>query len=124
MKTYEELERENEELKAVIKTLASVVDDLRSQIKCQEIPQTGGVEIEFAFFIHPALTKEEAFATNETIKNAVKKLPLKDICSLLHEMEAKGKCLHGSATAVYDDLKRLGLQEGRGFSFKSFQVSY
>lgn len=76
-------------------------------------------------FIHPEIEDEEAWRIHHAIKRLVVYQKIPEICAYLKELKQKGKVLLPSVSAVmYNELVRLGMPTGNGFSEKHFTNSY
>ena len=101
-----------------------------------EIPQAqldseGGVnneepaEEERFRFIHVEIEDEEAWRIHKAIKRLVANYRIPDICIYLKEQKQNGKLmLPSNPSAMYNELVRLGMPKGEGFSEKNFSNSY
>ena len=80
---------------------------------------------ELFHFIHPEIEEEEALRIHQAIKRAVAYLKAPEICAYLKELKQKGKVmLPPSPTIMYNELVRLGMPTGKGFSEKYFSSCY
>ena len=80
---------------------------------------------ELFHFIHPEIEAEEALRIHQAIKRAVAYLKSPEICAYLKELKQKGKVmLPPSPTIMYNELVRLGMPTGKGFSEKYFSSCY
>ena len=80
---------------------------------------------ELFHFIHPEIEEEEALRIHQAIKRAVAYLKAPEICAYLTELKLKGKVmLPPSPSIMYNELVRLGMPTGKGFSEKYFSSCY
>ncbi len=80
---------------------------------------------ELFHFIHPEIEEEEAIRIHQAIKRAVAYLKAPEICAYLTELKLKGKVmLPPSPSIMYNELVRLGMPTGKGFSEKYFSSCY
>lgn len=80
---------------------------------------------ELFHFVHPEIDEEEAWRIHDAIKRIVKHQKAKEICAYLKELKKERKVfLPDSPTNVYNELKRLGLPTGDGYSEKYFSSCY
>lgn len=80
---------------------------------------------ELFHFIHPEVESEEAIRIHQAIKRAVAYQRIPEICAYLEELKQKGKVmLPPSPIFMYNELVRLGMPTGRGFSDKYFAKCY
>lgn len=80
---------------------------------------------EFFKFIHPSITDEEESKIHNEIKRLVMNYGIQDICGYLNELaEAKKILLPQSAETAYNELCRMGMPDGDGFSVKTFMKYY
>ena len=76
-------------------------------------------------FVHPEIEDEEAWRIHQSIKRLVAYQKIPEICAYLKELKQKGKVLLPSVSAVmYNELVRLGMPTGNGYSEKHFTNSY
>lgn len=77
-------------------------------------------------FIHYSISKEEGWAIHDEIKNLVARQKIQMICKCLKEMHNGKKLLLPSdnPSAVYKELVRMGMPNGKGFSEVSFRKYY
>lgn len=76
-------------------------------------------------FVHPEIEDEEAWRIHQSIKRLVAYQKIPEICAYLKELKQKGKVLLPSVAAVmYNELVRLGMPTGDGYSEKHFCNSY
>ena len=76
-------------------------------------------------FVHPEIEDEEAWRIHQSIKRLVAYQKIPEICAYLKELKQKGKVLLPSVAAVmYNELARLGMPTGDGYSEKHFSNSY
>ena len=76
-------------------------------------------------FVHPEIEDEEAWRIHQSIKRLVAYQKIPEICAYLKELKQKGKVLLPSVSAVmYNELVRLGMPTGDGYSEKHFSNSY
>ena len=88
----------------------------RKEVMCDE---------ELFHFIHPEIEEEEAIRIHQAIKRAVAYLKAPEICAYLTELKLKGKVmLPPSPSIMYNELVRLGMPTGNGYSEKHFTNSY
>lgn len=80
---------------------------------------------ELFHFIHPEVEHEEAIRIHQAIKRAVAYQRIPEICAYLEELKQKGKVmLPPSPNFMYNELVRLGMPTGKGFSEKYFASCY
>ena len=76
-------------------------------------------------FVHPEIEDEEAWRIHQSIKRLVAYQKIPEICAYLKELKQKGKVLLPSVAAVmYNQLVRMGMPTGDGYSEKHFSNSY
>lgn len=76
-------------------------------------------------FTHPELDDEEAWRIHEAVKRLVAHQKIPEICNYLRELKQKGKVmLPSNAMSMYNELARLGMPRGEGFSDKHFKNNY
>ena len=96
------------------------------QIKTEE--QTVAAEKrneELFHFVHPELDEAEAWKVHRAVKRLVEFQKVADICKYMKELKDKGKVLlPESPKTAYEELVRMGMPRGEGFSEKNFSNSY
>ena len=76
-------------------------------------------------FVHPELDEAEAWRIHDAIKRLVANYRIPDICAYLKEQKQNGKLmLPSNPSNMYNELVRLGMPNGEGFSEKNFSNSY
>lgn len=97
----------------------SEVVEETEEVVCQERNE------EVFHFIHPELNEKEAWRIHNAIKRLVANYRIPDICAYLKEQKQNGKLLLPSNPSnMYNELVRLGMPKGEGFSEKNFSNSY
>ena len=82
-------------------------------------------EEELFRFVHPEIEDEEAWQIHNSIKRLVTCQRVPEICAYLKELKQKRKVMLPSVSAVmYNELVRLGMPTGEGYSEKHFSNSY
>ena len=76
-------------------------------------------------FVHPEIDDDEAWRIHDALKRLVAHQKVPEICAYLKELRQKGKImLPPNSTVMYNELARLGMPTGNGFSEKHFSNSY
>lgn len=76
-------------------------------------------------FIHVEIEDEEAWRIHRAIKRLVANYGIPEICKYLKEQKKIGKLmLPSDLSAIYNELVRLGMPKGKGFSENHFKNSY
>jgi FMN phosphatase YigB (HAD superfamily) len=76
-------------------------------------------------FVHPEVEDDEAWRIHDAVKRLVAHQRIPEICAYLKELKQKGKVMLPSISAImYNELVRLGMPTGEGFSEKHFSNSY
>ena len=76
-------------------------------------------------FVHPEVEDDEAWRIHDAVKRLVAHQRVPEICAYLKELKQKGKVMLPSISAImYNELVRLGMPTGEGFSEKHFSNSY
>jgi len=79
-------------------------------------------------FIHPAIIDDdEKVKITKTVQNLVKQFPVKEICSILHDMGKERKLLlTWNVDIMIDELRRMGMpdENKQGFSTANFKKFY
>lgn len=80
---------------------------------------------ELFHFIHPEVEEDEAWGIHKAIERLVKSHRIPEICTYLKELKDKKRILLPTTSdTVYDELVRLGMPTGEGFSKRHFQNNY
>lgn len=86
---------------------------------------TSDQEEELLHFIHPNIEEEEAWKIHRAIKRLVANQGLQEICQYLNDMsDTKKIMLPINAEKMYNELVRLGMPDGEGYSLKYFKNHY
>ena len=76
-------------------------------------------------FVHPEVDDDEAWHIHDAVKRVVAHQRVPEICAYLKELKQKGKVMLPSiASVMYNELVRLGMPSGEGYSEKHFSNSY
>lgn len=76
-------------------------------------------------YIHVEIEDEEAWRIHDAIKRLVANYRVPEICNYLKEQKQKGKLmLPLNPSVMYNELVRLGMPNGEGFSEKNFSNIY
>ena len=76
-------------------------------------------------FVHPEATDEQAWQIHNEVKRLVTHFGLKDIYDHLSDMKKEHKVLLPSnAENLYNELVRMGMSDGEGYSLKTFRNYY
>ena len=76
-------------------------------------------------FVHPEVEDDEAWRIHDAVKRLVAHQRVPEICAYLKELKQKGKVMLPSISAImYNELVRLGMPTGEGFSEKHFSNCY
>ena len=76
-------------------------------------------------FVHPEVEDDEAWRIHDAVKRLVAHQRVPEICAYLKELKQKGKVMLPSISAImYNELVRLGMPTGEGFSEKHFSNIY
>ena len=80
---------------------------------------------EMTFFIHPGLAEEEGWRTHNEIKRLASRQGIQEICRYLSKLKDDKKVLlPQNAERAYNELVRLGMPNGGGYSLKTFTKYY
>ena len=76
-------------------------------------------------YIHPEIEDDEAWRIHEAVKRLVVSHKIPEICTYLKEQKQKGKMLlPPNPSFVYEELIRMGMPTGKGYSEKYFSACY
>lgn len=77
------------------------------------------------FFIHPSVDVEEQWQIHDEIVRLVARQGIQEICKYLSQLnEAQKVLLPQNAEKAYNELVRLGMPDGEGYSLKTFTKYY
>ena len=77
------------------------------------------------FFIHPSVDAEQGWQIHDEIVRLVARQGIQEICKYLSQLsEAQKVLLPQNAEKAYNELVRLGLPDGEGYSLKTFTTYY
>ena len=96
-------------------------------IDAEELPAVKSQERneERFHFVHPEIEDDEAWRIHNAVKRLVTHQRVPEICAYLKELKQKGKVMLPSvASVMYNELVRLGMPNGEGYSEKHFSNSY
>jgi hypothetical protein len=80
---------------------------------------------ELFHFVHPELDDEEAWHIHNAVKRLVTHQKVLDICLYLKDLKKQGKVLLPQSPSVaYQEMVRMGMPTGDGFSEKYFSGCY
>ena len=97
-------------------------EELKEERKMEEEKE---LEEEQFHFIHPEIEDEEAWRIHDAIKRLVSYQKVPEICAYLKEQNQNKKLfLPPNPSFVYEELKRLGMPTGDGYSEKYFAACY
>ena len=87
--------------------------------------ESAAEEEELFHFVHPEVEDDEAWHIHRAIKRIVAHQSVQDICQYLKELHKKEKVMLPSmANVMYQELLRLGMPKGKGYSEKYFSDNY
>lgn len=76
-------------------------------------------------FVHPEIDEDEAWRIHDAVQRLVAHQRVPEICRYLKELKQRGKVMLPSvASVMYNELVRLGMPTGEGYSEKHFSNSY
>lgn len=97
---------------------AMIADGLTANDKAEQTE-------ELFHFIHPEVEDDEALRIHKAIKRLVAYQKFPEICAYLKELQKKGRVLLPlNPGAIYQELVRLGLPTGEGYTEKHFRNCY
>ena len=92
------------------------------ETSADESPKRGG---EPTFFIHPSVEADQEWQIHDEIVRLVARQGVQEICRYLACLsEAQKVLLPQNAEKAYNELVRLGMPTGEGFSLKTFMKYY
>jgi len=91
----------------------------------QQESQTPLEEEELCHFIHPSVDPQHERQIHDEIKRLVARQGIQEICMYLQQLNEDNKILlPQGAEKAYDELVRMGMPNGEGFSLKTFMKYY
>lgn len=75
-------------------------------------------------FVHPEIEDDEAWHIHDAMKRLVTHQKVPEICAYLKELKDKGKIMLPSAENMLQELQRLGMPTGAGYSESHFKNNY
>lgn len=112
---------------STVNQYASQVGQEGDDTKAQGLPTANSHERdeERFHFVHPEIDDDEAWRIHDALKRLVAHQKVPEICAYLKELKQKGKVMLPSISAImYNELVRLGMPTGEGYSEKHFSNSY
>ena len=86
---------------------------------------TSDQEEELFHFIHPEIEEDEARRIHNAIKRLVASQGIQEICQYLkHQADTKKVLLPFNAEKIYNELVRMGMPDGEGYTLKTFRNCY
>ena len=80
---------------------------------------------ELCHFVHPSVDSQQEWTIHNEIKRLVTRQSLPEICQYLLKMRKDNKILlPPSPSAAYEELIRMGMPRGEGFSESTFRKYY
>ena len=77
------------------------------------------------FFVHPSVDVDEQWLVHDEIVRLVARQGIQEICKYLAKLSADEKVLlPQNAERAYNELVRLGMPDGEGYSLKPFTQYY
>ncbi len=77
------------------------------------------------FFVHPSIDVDEQWQIHDEIVRLVDRQGIQEICKYLAQLSADKKVLlPQNAEKAYNELVRLGMPDGEGYSLKTFTKYY
>lgn len=109
-------------------TLLAVRDAMMKKLHKEDqtstIPEQKNDEVLFRF-IHPSMNSEQGRQIHEEVKRLVAHHAMQEICNYLYQLKEEKKILLPMIlTTTYDELVRMGMPQGDGYSMKNFQKYY
>ena len=90
-----------------------------------EVAAPVGREGKPTFFIHPSVDADKAWQIHDEIARLVARQGIQEICKYLTRLSNDKKVLlPQNAEKAYNELVRLGMPDGEGYSLKTFTKYY
>lgn len=89
------------------------------------VPPAPELPEELFHFVHPELEGNVEISVHKQVKKLVSRYGIRDICDYLAILSAERKVfLSANIKTVYEELVRMGMPNGEGFSYKFFEKCY
>jgi hypothetical protein len=109
----------------------NVTNNYHGEKLAENAEQTGvnedGAEADeqLTFLVHPSISEAEGRKVHREIKRLVSSQGIQEICKYLAQLSADKKVLlPQNAEKAYNELVRLGMPDGEGYSLKTFTKYY
>ena len=81
--------------------------------------------VKLTFFIHPSVDAGQEWQIHDEIARLVTRQGIQEICKYLSQLSVEKKVLlPQNAEKAYNELVRLGMPDGEGYSLKTFMKYY
>ncbi len=101
------------------------IEDGQQSSSCHALSVNQERDEEKFHFVHPELDEEQGWRIHDAVKRMVAYGKVADICRYLEELSKKGQVLLPQSPSVaYQELVRLGMPNGEGYSEKYFSGQY
>ena len=119
----------DEQLKAIFELdmMLQLINNKLAQLSAETEPETVNKEQkeELFKFIHPSICGDDELKIHQEVKRLVTHQKVPEICAYLKYLKQKGKVLlPSSPVGMYEELVRLGMPNGDGFTEKHFRNYY
>jgi len=99
--------------------------ELANQPSLSSAASTSDHQKELFHFVHPEIEEEEAWRIHKAVKRLVQYQKVPEICAYLKNLAEKNELLlPPNPSFVYEELVRLGMPTGEGYSDKYFAACY
>jgi hypothetical protein len=99
--------------------------ELANQPSLSSATSTSDHQKELFHFVHPEIEEEEAWHIHKAVKRLVQYQKVPEICAYLKNLAEKNELLlPPNPSFVYEELVRLGMPTGEGYSDKYFAACY
>ena len=99
--------------------------ELANQPSLSSTASTSDHQKELFHFVHPEIEEEEAWRIHKAIKRLVASQGIQEICQYLkHQADTKKVLLPFNAEKIYNELVRMGMPDGEGYTLKTFRNCY
>lgn len=113
---------------SIDKATVSVAADGEQIVNTKEAAVTSGAEEpqeELFKFIHPTMDDGQERQIHVQIKRLVARQGIQEICQYLNQLADEKKILlPQNAEKVYNELVRMGMPDGEGYTLKTFRNCY
>jgi len=110
------------------KWISAFFNDEAEQVEYEEVEKEAIIQKKDGkptFFVHPSVNADQEWQIHEEIERLVARQGIQEICKYLSQLsEGQKVLLPQNAEKAYNELVRLGMPNGEGYSLKTFMKYY